>query len=493
MSGRARNGCGAALALALSLLPGSADGQDFRAHATTSVHYVGLQPIRQDTVSRSRVEVAPDGSLVFEGHRVTCIPELPCTFYRPTDRESALAGSQDLSFTAWGLGVRGLSATGLLRGRFRLDGDFVWPRSDDALDAILAYAQLDRGGWRFRLGRQETLSGLGFAGFDGGSARWAPLRELAVEVYGGRSLARGLSEPRNDALRGLEDFIPDRNAWLMGGFARGDLGGATVAGLRYQREIWSDRSGLVQERASLDVRSGILHPVEIEGALDYDVAFDRIGKSHLTLRYPLPAHHLFFEGTLRRHVPYFELSTIWGFFSPVAYHEGEVKLAVSPFQTTSFALLGGWRRYQETHAPLIFAPLEDEGWRVEASVLTQPSGTLSAEGRYRVEWGVGAFLSSADARLRWRVREGLEVGAMGTAFQQFQEFRVGEGRVWGGGLTAGADLVRGFRLDGGVGVYRHDPEGGALVEAWNQLRAWTMLSVPFGEDAGAERPRRWRR
>ena len=36
------------------------------------------------------------------------------------------------------------------------------------------------------------------------------------------------------------------------------------------------------------------------------------------------------------------------------------------------------------------------------------------------------------------------------AFQQILEFRVGEGRVWGGGVTAGAELPLRARVDGGA-------------------------------------------
>ena len=74
---------------------------------------------------------------------------------------------------------------------------------------------------------------------------------LRGEVYGGRSLARGLREPENEALRPLDDFFLDKSVVLLGGSVGARLFGVD-ADARYQREILSDRSSLVSERASLD-------------------------------------------------------------------------------------------------------------------------------------------------------------------------------------------------------------------------------------------------
>ena len=465
-------------------LPHAAHAQDFLARATTALRYVQLQPVVQETVARELVTELPDGTFTFEGRPATCLPGLACTFYRVLPEEGALAGSQDLAVTAWGLGVRGLSATALVRARFRLDGDFVWPRSDDAFDALLVYAELQRGNVRLRAGRQETLSGLGFAGYDGASARWSPSASLSLEAYGGRSLARGLHEAHHEALRAIEDFIPDRNAYLFGGFVSADLGTDASVGLRYQREVWSDRSGLLQERASVDAESGVFRPLRLEGALDWDVALNEVGRAHLTASYPFERLGLVLEGTVRRYVPYFQLSTIWGFFSPVPYSEVLLAASFSPLSRASAHISAGLRRYSDPERSDFLAPLTDDGWRAEATLVTSLAPEWSTGATYRIEWGAGAFLSAVDGDLRWSPRAGVDVGVTGTAFQQILEFRVGEGRVWGGGLTAGVDLPRRARLDGGAALYRHDPRGRATESPWNQTRVWTALSVPFGDDPG---------
>jgi hypothetical protein len=199
--------------------------------------------------------------------------------------------------------------TAALRARADVSGDFIWPRSDDHFDAILAYAEYDREPFRVRLGRQRTTGGLGFYGFDGLSVLVERSRRWSVEAYGGRSLARGLYEPRNEALRGIEDFVPDRDAYLIGGWGEVEPLAGTVVSLRYQREIWSDRSALLSERASADARTDRFAPVSLSAGADYDFGFGNIGKANVTARLPLGRFAV--EATGRRYVPYFELWTIW--------------------------------------------------------------------------------------------------------------------------------------------------------------------------------------
>ena len=79
--------------------------------------------------------------------------------------------------------------------------------------------------------------------------------------------------------------------------------------------------------------------------MDWDVAFDRIGRAHLTASYPLASAGVLLEGTLRRYVPYFQLSTIWGYFSPVAYSEALLSASFEPLAETSARVSAGVRRY----------------------------------------------------------------------------------------------------------------------------------------------------
>ncbi|MDH5588962.1 MAG: hypothetical protein OEZ65_10850 [Gemmatimonadota bacterium] len=465
-------------------IPASAAAQGVRGWVGSTVQVVEMRPLALDTVLRSELTLDALGRPVFDGRLVTCALEDLCTLYALGPQRWTLAATQDVNLTAWGFGVEGLSVTTLLRARARAGDAFVWPRSDDRFDALLGYAQLVRGRVRARAGRQEIRSGLGFAAFDGASVFWTPGR-WAIEAYGGWSLARGLREPGYDALKGLESYLTDQNVHVVGGSA-GYRHSLTAATVRYQREIHADRASLVSERASLDVTS-TLPGVRLSAALDYDFSFQRIGKSHLSATVPLGGGHWLVEATARRYVPYFQLSTIWGYFEPVAYTEAETRVGWSPSSDLGIWLGGGWRSYGDAGATVVLQPLRDDGWRGSAGVQWHPMTRLAVEGRYVLEWLPGGFLNSADAVARFRVREGLGVALSGTTFQQFEQFRLGEGRAFGGGLSTDAELTDRLSFTGGVTVLRHRTPDSTVESPWNQTRGWTSLRVGVGREPGLER------
>jgi hypothetical protein len=476
-----------ALTLVLAVPAEPLAAQGVRGQATTTLRYVTIRPLERDSVPFSAVEEV-GGQFFVDGIPVHCSPGLPhCVFFRAGEVAHGVVGTQDISGTAWGLGVQGLSATFLVRARANLDGDFVWPQSDDPFDAILAYAQLQRTGYRIRAGRQRTLSGLGFSGFDGLEVAVDPLPWLRAEAYGGRSLARGLHEPRHEALRGIEPFIFDQEAYLAGAFVQLLPRTGTSVGLRYQREIWANRIGLISERASVDVRTdlgGVLGQTRMDGAVDWDGGFNRIGKAHVTLRSPLPQQWGWVELTGRRYLPYFEMSTIWGFFSPTPYHEAEVRTTVRAFEPVTAWASGGWRKYGDAEITVIGPPITDESVRLGLGA-RWVAGDLSAFGEYRAELGFGAVLSSGDVEVRWQAIPALAVSARGSAFQQIEQFRVGENIVVGGGVGADVSLPAGLRLRSGVDVYRQQFENRPGQADWNQVRGFSVLTVPFGQDPGA--------
>jgi hypothetical protein len=478
---------GVLLAVLCCAAPRVTMAQGVRGDAVTTVRSIDIQPLRLDSIPRDAVTENGDGTFTFEGQRVGCTPGFDfCTRYVATSVERALAFTQDVAFTAWGLGITGLSATVALRARADLGGDFLWPRSDDAFDAMLAYAELNRARWRVRLGRQRTAGGLGFSGFDGASVLVEPIARTAVEAYGGRSLARGLYEPRHEALRGIEDFVPDRNAYLVGAAAEAEPIGDTRIAVRYQREIWSDRSALLSERASLDFSTDALRPVVLDAAADWDFAFGHVGKAHVTARAAFASlRSLSVEATARRYLPYFELWTIWGYFSPVAYHEGELRARATPTPSVSVSLFGGYRTYSDAHAPVILSPLVDDGIRLGGSArLTLPRG-VTVDGGYTMERGFGAFLSSGDLGASFSPMPRLTVAVDGSAFQQIEEFRVGEGVVWGGGGSARYELGERGAISAGVDVYRQTFDNRPGQPDWNQVRLWAMFRLGFGRDAAA--------
>lgn len=480
-----RRPCSVALAVLLALPP-ALSAQDFRGWVGTTVQAVELRPLGLDTVPRSELEQDASGRFTYQGRRVTCPLEDLCTTYAPAAEDVTFAATQDVGLTAWGFGVQGLSFTTLLRGRARAGGDLVWPRSDDEFDALVAYVQLRRGPIRIRLGRQEIRSGLGFPAFDGASVA-ASRGSFELELYGGRSLARGFREPTNQVISALEDFVIDESARLFGASARVRLL-STALTARYQREILSDRSSLLSERASFDFVS-ILPTARITGSLDYDFGFQRVGKSHLTVAVPAAEGKLLVEASGRRYVPYFDLSTIWGFFEPVAYSELELRTGWSPTRTLGVWVSGGYRTYEDAGATVILEPLTDDGWRAGAGVHYQWSPRWSLDGRYDLEWGPGGFLNSGDVTARFAPSERLSVGLSASTFQQIEEFLVGEGRAFGAGASFDLAVTDRISLAGGASILRHRDGGTARRSPWNQSRGWTSLRIGIGGDPGLENRR----
>lgn len=443
--------------LLLVASPAHLTAQGVRGWTGTTVQAVDLRPFTASTTG--------------------CGGEPVC--YLQGDDVTSVVGTQDLSLTAWGFAVRGLSATVYARGRTAFGSETSWPRSNDNFDALLAYAQLVRSGWTIRAGRQEIRSGLGFSSFDGGSVAWRG-SALRLQGYGGRSLARGLRDPASEALRGLEDFLPDQSIYLWGGSAlvRASTASAT---LRYQREILADRSGLASERASLDA-SAAFPWARVRGSMDWDFGLGQPGKGHLTATVPLSSGRWTVSGSVRRYVPYFSLSTIWGFFEPVAYHEVEARVGWSPATAFGAWLSGGRRSYGDTETTSILRPLEDTGWRGEVGAAWSVRSTWRVDGRYEMEWVPGAFLSSAETTVAWMPQEGLSVAVTGMSLQQIEQFRLGDGRAHGIGLSAQTAVGQRMSLSGGASVLRHTMEGGD--GPWNQSRAWTSLRVRVGSDPG---------
>lgn len=469
------------LAAAASLAAaGPARAQDVRGHSLTTFRYLEVRPLGRDTVPRSQVTERPDGTLEFEGRPVTCVGDR-CEFLasRPVERTALV--TQDLQFTSWGFGVQGLSATVHARGRESVEGDFRWPHSEDHFDVLTGYVELSREDFDVRLGRQRVQSGLGFSSYDGLSLEGDPLDWLTLEGYGGRSLARGLHDPRHEALKGLTSFLPDRNAYLLGGAARVEPTAGASLEARYQREIWSDRSGLVSERASLDGRTTLLRPLAVEASVDWDVGFERLGKSRLSVSLPAADGALLVKAEARHYVPYFEMWTIWGFFSPVGYDEVEGRVRWTAGRDLALWGSAGRRWYGETHASGFGPPLSDAGWRASVGGQWRP-GPVAFGGSYRVEKTPGAFLSAGQVTARWSRGEWLDLSLRGSASQQIEEFRVGEGMVAGAGASANVAVTPALSVSGGVQGYRRffDNRPGAVD--WNQLRAWTRVRVSVGGD-----------
>jgi hypothetical protein len=87
--------------------------------------------------------------------------------------------------------------------------------------------------------------------------------------------------------------------------------------------------------------------------------------------------------------------------------------------------------------------------RAELGGAWQLPRDLTLNGSYRWEGPVGAFLTSGDATLGWQATDRLGVALSAVAFEQAEEFRIGSGRVFGGGAMVDYEARDAVRISGG--------------------------------------------
>ena len=465
-----------------------AHAQEWRGRASTRVQYVEFRPFRLDSVPIANTVVV-GGRSTFAGRLVTCAPAAAfCFFYASDEVVSTAPLVQDLDLTMWGFGVEGLRVYLSTRLRASLGDEEFWPRSDDHFDLIRGFVELKRSRYRFRLGRDFQVSGLGYYGYDGASAevRFRPGR-IELEAYGGWGLARGLAEPvTSEALASLDEFQPRRRNNLFGfrASARPIPNGSIEA--IYQKEIQTNRSGIASERMAFEASYRPIRELSLEGHADYDLGTGWWGKAGASVGWS-PISKLFLEGRLFRYRPVFDMQTIWAAFSPTPYTGYGLTVGVRPRSDLSIRLEGERRDYADTEAEVPFQVTTDRTWRAGASANWRANRHVDVQGAYYLDFTFGSALSAGEARVNAHPIDKLTVGARFSAFQQLGEFRVGEGRVWslGGNLKYETPLGT---LWGAVDRYRHDrrSEGSGLPGQpdWTQLRASFGLAFYVGSEPG---------
>lgn len=392
---------------------------------------------------------------------------------------------QDLEASAWGFGA-GIRAYAHLRGRASNDsGGDLWPQADDPMDVLDAYLEIDRERFRARAGRQWRASGLGYYNFDGASLLVRPIERLSVDAYGGWSLVRGLNESHTSgAIAAVEGIPPDDRALLFGVEIRGrPMPALSLAGT-YQREFRSDQTAFYSDRVSADAELRLGRVAAVSGSIEADLATAEVNEALLRGRLPLPLGFTL-GAEARRHLPFFELWTIWGAFSPVGYTEGNATLSWSDARSRFLVQArGGWRKYDDTDAGVGFLPLEDSGWRMGADGTWRVNEQWTAYAATHAELGFGAARSDVDGGVRWEPSRRLFVGVRAAGFQSAYEFRVGEGRVFALGVDGGARLGAEVRVLGDVTMYRHSFSDHAPATDWSQTRASLRVEWTIGRDPG---------
>lgn len=475
-------------AAAVGMAAGPLSAQAGRLWGTSAFQYVEVRPLVVDSILE--VDVPGDGLIrpIPGGGAVRCVAGDPyCRYSRSDEPVYTVPMIHDISGTAWGFaeGVR-VYTRFIVRGEVA-GQEGIWPRANDAFDLVLAFAEWNRRTVQVRAGRQWKVSGLGYYNYDGASVLVRPVRGLQVEGYGGWSLARGLNEPRtSDALAAIESFAPNKRALIFGAGAtyRPSARGA-VTGL-YQRELRTDRKGLYSERITLDglFRTG---RASLEGTFDADIPSRTVNDAKLRVRTSLPRRFAA-NAWVRHYEPFFELWTIWGAFTPVAFNEAG---AGGSWSTADGAvrmdLSGSWRQYGDTHTSSVFGSARSTGWRFVGSVAAELTPVLGLQARYGSDASFGAAKSSGGLRLQRSLSRSGYVGVNLEAFQTTLEFRVDEGTVLGFGADGGVELGARTRLSGGLMAYNHRNGAESAETDWSQVRANVRFEWAVGPDAGTVR------
>lgn len=465
---------------ALLLVPSGLAAQGYTAEASVHGSVIELRGLVRDSLPESAVPGAGLNRTLDDGTRVRCIPEEFCRWYPSGEEESVSLVTQNLRLSAWP-GIQGLAAHVHVRGRYGSD-DF-WPRTEQEVEAVYAYASYQWSDYRVRAGRQHRVNGLGYYNFDGAAFQWRGLEPLTVEAYGGWSLARNLNAPRTGTLlEEADEFAPDERGLLFGVDVRGGWGRRMTGAFTYQREIRSDELALYTERVAGDL--GLrLDRVSIELAADYDLAFEEFNEASVRISAPLVAG---FDvmGQVRRYTPHFELWTIWGAFDPVGYDETRAWLGwTSPDGALRLEGGGARRTYEETEAGAAFARLEDDGWRAFGRAHYRWNAWF-VEGSYHAEEGSGAARYDGDLRVGRRFGDDRWVSVHGTSSQSFSEFRAGDQVTAGGGVNVGW-RIGDATLTGAWSAYDLTYEGRPSTEDWTQVRGHLGISYRFGTEPGS--------
>jgi hypothetical protein len=459
------------VACALLLLAGRPlPAQQVRVTGSASLRYIDIRPLVRDSVAAAD---AGDGGLLRQlkdGRVVRCIPgEAYCHDTRAGRRVSTIPLIQDVEASAWGLG-RGVHLFAHMRGRTGWGGDpRLWPRSDDAIEVLAAYAELDRERLRVRAGRQWRVSGLGFYNFDGIAVAVRSGATAWLEAFAGRSLMRGLHEPRTSgALESIESLAPPAAGLLLGLQARYRPLPRLALGATYQVDFRDDGAGLYAEVAAAD---GVLRlgAGSIEGALEVDVATGLLNEGRLRIRAP-PVHAAALHAEVRHYRPYFELWTIWGAFSPVGFDEARAGVAWAGARGIVVRGDASYRSYRGAGAGITAA--RDDGWGLGVGGSWAPAEAWRGEAALRIEAGAGAARRDAHAAVTRRFGDAGSITVVGL------------------GAEAAFRLTDRSAVRGGFAAYQHLEAGPAPGPDWTQRRAslrieWTVGAEPGTAGGGA--------
>lgn len=427
-----------ALAAVALQLPALAAAQGYRATFDAQAQSVEWRGWQVDSIARTDVVVGPTGGFVTPGGiAADCGAGREwCWFYRPGGTQSAAPFALTTDVTAWGFGIRGLSA----RGNFRLHYDARegsaatgWPGQQPSLQLWEAFLDYQRGWLQARAGRQIQDLRVGWTAFDGGLATVRlPKAGLEFTGFGGWGLARAAPVPVNDPVTApLNDFIPPKRSVVAGAVAAWTSALADVRA-EYVREVDQASKGFALHMTAL---SGTLRPAPrwmVTGGAEYDISQGLLGSADLSLRYAEPRVQV--AGGYRRYRPIFPLWTIWAAFSPVPYNSAVGSAVVLPRPWLQLRGRIEYFRFEDSEAGSPTFPNEQDGWRWSAGGTVTRVKRWTFDAGYTWERGTGAGVLGWDGSVRWDARNDVALKVSGALMKRPLAYRYSDANVlWFGG------------------------------------------------------------
>lgn len=468
--------------LVLLFLPAQGSAQGVNGRARSYVSYLQIRGMVLESLPEGQVPGEGTQRTLSDGTPVSC-GELRCQYYRSGPKASVVPLLQDVELNIW-TGVTGLRAYAHVRARSAQGDKKLWPRSEESFEALAAYVEYTRAFYRMQAGRMWQTTALGFYNYDGGSLSLRLPTGLNLDFYGGLSLVRGLNQYHHtELISSVESLEPRLDAYLGGIHARWRPVPAFSTAFTYQREGPRRTDDMYAERIAGSARV-LLGPATVDAEFKYDFAGRTTNLARVQLSAALVGG---LRGSVeyRKYVPFFELWTIWGAFSPTGFQEAKGRLDWrSPTGRVSGHIYGSRRLYEETYAD---APqgyeIRDDAWRVAAGGRLAILEGLVLGGEYRRDVGFGSSRTGGDLSLQQFIGRDAYLAVQGTAFETFSEFRVGSGRVVGGGIVAEAPIGA-ATLQANAMLYKHTQTDRPSLLDLNQARLQLTLEVPIGRDPG---------
>ena len=392
-----------------------------------------------------------------------------------------------LDLTAWGFGVENLSLHLRTRASDDLADRGAWPVVDPPLRLVEGYAEYALPRMTVRAGRAPLHTRLGYESFDGARVDLRPRgTPLTLSAFGGWSLARASTLPvTSPDVNPLGEFRPDERSTLLGGIL-GIVQGPVRAGVVYRREVDPEASKLASEFVGVSASARLPRGLSLSGGGDYDLGFDEWGSIDGQLLWSglVSGRAMSAAAGIRRYRPRFDLWSIWGAFSPVPYTEATARASVTPVD--GLRLRGSAARFTygdtDTSSPLV--SFEDDGWRWTAGAGWSGFSDWTFDVDFGAEYGSGASSTHVRASTAWRPREDVGAGAWVSRGTRPLEYRIDDAVVRAVGLDLEVELGRGLRVDGAIGYYDEERNGG-FERSFDHWHVSGGLRYRFG--TGADR------